>query len=109
MKNEELIEKLTELVCRSEARIDQTNEMIQKLVELYRQQSEVFSNEIKSFNECRRELSAQNTELIHSKLHQEEDLRELRHVLEYVLNLTSNLSQNQNLNQTPTQINITQK
>ena len=103
MTDEKLIERLTELVCRSEERIDETNKMIQKLVELYNGQYETFAMEIKSFDECRRELSAQNTELIRSKLRQEEDLRELRHILEKALNLTGNL------NQTPTQITITQK
>lgn len=103
MTDEKLIERLTDLVCRSEERIDETNKMIQKLVELYNGQYETFAMEIKSFDECRRELSAQNTELIRSKLRQEEDLRELRHILEKALNLTGNL------NQTPTQITITQK
>ncbi len=40
MKNEELIEKLLDSICRSDAHIDQTNTLIQKLTDLYEKQED---------------------------------------------------------------------
>lgn len=83
MTNEELIEKLTDLVLRSESRIDATNKMISKLVDLYEKQFD---------------------HLQKSKINEEDAQRELRHLLDKAIDITDNLSK------TPAaQVNILQQ
>lgn len=83
MTNEDLIEKLTDLILRSESRIDATNKMISKLVDLYERQFD---------------------HLQQNKANEEDAQRELRHLLDKAINITDNLSK------TPAaQINIHQQ
>lgn len=83
MTNEELIEKLTDLVLRSESRIDATNKMISKLVDLYERQFD---------------------HLQKSKINEEDAQRELRHLLDRAIDITDNLSK-----APATQVNILQQ
>lgn len=83
MTNEELIEKLTDLVLRSESRIDATNKMISKLVDLYEKQFD---------------------HLQKSKINEEDAQRELRHLLDRAIDITDNLSK-----APATQVNILQQ
>lgn len=83
MTNEELIEKLTDLILRSESRIDATNKMISKLVDLYERQFD---------------------HLQKSKINEEDAQRELRHLLDKAIDITDNLSK-----APATQVNILQQ
>lgn len=97
-----IMEKLTELVIRSEERIDKTNNMIEKCVAMVDKLATEYASHIKSLQNARDEVIRQNTELIKCLRSKEELLeytnRKYDLLLEKTFGIMSKNSSENNIN-----------